>query len=108
MVMTLNLGYWETYSLTAGCNLYTTKFYLCVQNVRNVAEQQLLQIYLNNNSSAKGAPGSRKTTAMYFHEQEKSLIPTETFLATAVPKLLVSSLIIFLNILAIITLIRSN
>lgn len=112
MVMTLNLDYWETYSLTAGCNLYTTKFYLCVQNVRSVAEQQLLQSYLNNaNNKDIGLIGSskaRKTTAMYFHESEKSLVPAETFLATAVPKILITSLIIFLNIVAIITLIRSN
>ncbi len=124
--MTLNLDFWETLSLNAGCNLYSTKFHLCVLTVRLVHEQQKVAQSRspypagtpnpNNVANSSNAPIIAKesllpkesTSTMYFRERDRPLVPAEVFLATSVPKLLIGSLIVFLNVLAIISLLRSN
>ena len=112
MVMTLNLDYWETLSLNAGCNLYSSKFRLCVLTVRLAHEQQkqlLTQISNQTSIVSKETTASKESTSiMYFRERDMPLVPAEAFLATSVPKLLIGSLIIFLNVMAIITMLRSN
>ncbi|CAG7826382.1 unnamed protein product [Allacma fusca] len=95
MCMTLILDYWETVSLTAGCNLYSTHFRLCVLTVRTAHQA--------------GQDGTyKKDTNMYFRERDKPVVDAETFLATSIPKILISSLIIFLNVMAIAAICRSS
>ncbi|CAL8069820.1 unnamed protein product [Orchesella dallaii] len=176
MCMSLILDYWETVSLTAGCNLYSKNFRFCVLTVKSadqgsrksppvtsitpVGPSKSAQIIRRNssvlssffNSTAymlnSGGGGNRTTndliigggggqrtyynsgiiTAsnpsggggssgtiitsnnhnMYFRERDRPVVDAETFLSTALPKILIASLIIFLNLLAIITMIRSN
>ena len=45
---------------------------------------------------------------MFFRERDKPAIDVDAFLATALPKVLMASLIIFLNSVAMIGLVRSN
>lgn len=114
MVMTLVLDTWETHSLTAGCNLYSKKFKFCALNVRNadqgyrLAKKNIASILTNSSTVGIITSGSSGGGNMFFRERDKPLVDADTFLATALPKILMASLIIFLNALAIVTLIRSN
>lgn len=188
--MSLILDYWETVSLTAGCNLYSKNFRFCVLTVKSadqgsrksppvtsitpVGASKTAQIIRRNSASSSsglssfvnstallfnGATESINRTAtdllsaasnghrnyyynngiitatnpgggstiitsssgiggttgggsnnhnMYFRERDRPVVDAETFLSTALPKILIASLIVFLNLLAIITMIRSN
>lgn len=184
MCMSLILDYWETVSLTAGCNLYSKNFRFCVLTVKSadlgsrkssspvtsitpVGPARTAQIIRRNSSAftsflnsttaymlngadnsgdndgdrtndlilAASSSGGQKiyynsgiitvsnpsggspiiTSSknnnnhnMYFRERDRPVVDAETFLSTALPKILIASLIVFFNLLAIITMIRSN
>lgn len=82
--MTLVLDFWETLSLSAGCNLYAPRFHLCVSNVQRAHSPD---------SSVLNAT----VTQLRFVEREKTLVPLETILASSLPKLLLSITILCLN-----------
>lgn len=109
MVMTLVLGVWEALSLKSGCNLYSSKFRFCVLTVRKAHEN--LQNSSRSSSTASLSYSSSKgsvSPSMYFRERDPPAVDIDLFLATALPKLLLASLIIFLNGLAILGLARSS
>jgi len=96
--MTLVLDYWETLSLTAGCNLYSKNFQFCVLTVKSAE----LGTYSPNSTV------SPLSHTMYYKERDKPVVNAETFLSTAVPRMLIGMLIVFLNVLAISAMTRSK
>jgi len=115
--MTLALESWEIHSLRQGCNLYSKHFRICALTVHKVDEigrrsKDYKSIQdLNKTSSSFdliSSTTSSSVRSMYFREREKPVVDSDTFLALALPKILMGCLIIFLNGLAILTLIRSN
>ncbi len=107
MVMTLVLGDWEALSLKSGCNLYSKKFRVCMLTVKKA--HQNIQLDQNSTSSYSTSGVVGQSPSMYFRESDPpSAVDVDLFLATALPKLLLASLILFLNGLAIHGLIASS